>query len=383
MLYQRATLTELEGKDWGPPTYDSGLVTRCHAARYKPIGDLSADELRMLLGQDIGTFFLLPLAIDRLLSGALELPDDLWPGALLNAACQVEIAHWAASPELFHALKVFVERALTTGHHPSIEGALRAFLNHRSAVTAMSHVEVTRELARRGLSTAALYRHGAPDASPRNVELEAAIGEAIDDLDRYEVYADWLLEKGEPRGELVQAQCRLEREGESPSLLERVDDLLKEHGARWLGPAAVARAAEVEWKRGFVHSLFVIDDERADSTTRLHTWFVDEVLKRPACAFVRSYGNRMVGEPDLVSADDGGMLSFHESFVARARFVERLRFELPAGFDFYGTEALVSLALRLPALRAIEVSESIESVDRLELPPHIEVVRIPDPRPQQ
>ena len=31
------TLTDLEGKDWGPPTYDSHLVTECHRLRHVPL----------------------------------------------------------------------------------------------------------------------------------------------------------------------------------------------------------------------------------------------------------------------------------------------------------------------------------------------------------
>jgi uncharacterized protein (TIGR02996 family) len=39
-----------------------------------------------------------------------------------------------------------------------------------------------------------------------NPELEAMIAEAPDDADRYLVYADWLMQHGDPRGELIIAQ---------------------------------------------------------------------------------------------------------------------------------------------------------------------------------
>lgn len=32
-MLRHRTLTDLEGKDWGPPTYDSHLVTECHRLR--------------------------------------------------------------------------------------------------------------------------------------------------------------------------------------------------------------------------------------------------------------------------------------------------------------------------------------------------------------
>jgi hypothetical protein len=66
------SLEQIEGK-WDEPEFDSGLVMRCHAARKKPIDQLSDLELATLLNQNIGVKHILPEAIRRV---AQNQPDD-------------------------------------------------------------------------------------------------------------------------------------------------------------------------------------------------------------------------------------------------------------------------------------------------------------------
>ena len=55
------------------------------------------------------------------------------------------------------------------------------------------------------------------------------------------VYADWLEDHGDPRGEFIQVQCAADGlPGDHPRrhLLEaRADELLRQHEAEWLGPS--------------------------------------------------------------------------------------------------------------------------------------------------
>jgi hypothetical protein len=62
------SLEQLEGV-WPEPEHPSGLVLRCHAARKKPIADLSDLELATLLTQNIGVKHILPEAMRRLAEG--------------------------------------------------------------------------------------------------------------------------------------------------------------------------------------------------------------------------------------------------------------------------------------------------------------------------
>ena len=56
------TLDELEGVAWGEPTFDSYLVTTCHRLRTKPVDEFSVEDLRIMIGQQIGLPHLVPLA---------------------------------------------------------------------------------------------------------------------------------------------------------------------------------------------------------------------------------------------------------------------------------------------------------------------------------
>lgn len=88
--------------------------------------------------------------------------------------------------------------------------------------------------------------------------LAAVLADPSDDAPRL-VLADWLTERGEPRGELISVQCQLARGAENEDeLLERERALLTEHGARWIG-AAEQELLQVRFSRGFVESVEVLD----------------------------------------------------------------------------------------------------------------------------
>ncbi|MFF0711224.1 contact-dependent growth inhibition system immunity protein [Streptomyces bauhiniae] len=52
---------------WPAPSVDyTRLVTTAHALRRRPIGDLTVEDMRLLIGQDMGLPHLLPLALEVL-----------------------------------------------------------------------------------------------------------------------------------------------------------------------------------------------------------------------------------------------------------------------------------------------------------------------------
>ena len=59
------SLQQLEGEDWGEPNFDSHLVAECHRLRRIPLRDFSVEDLRIMIGQDIGLEHLAPLALER------------------------------------------------------------------------------------------------------------------------------------------------------------------------------------------------------------------------------------------------------------------------------------------------------------------------------
>jgi uncharacterized protein (TIGR02996 family) len=85
-----------------------------------------------------------------------------------------------------------------------------------------------------------------------------AVREDPDDDGVRLVYADWLEERGEPRGEFIRADCALGRlkadDPRRPALEERRRQLLAEHRDAWLGPL---RGLAYAWafRRGFVEEV--------------------------------------------------------------------------------------------------------------------------------
>src|SRR5205814_2983442 len=78
-----------------------------------------------------------------------------------------------------------------------------------------------------------------------------------DDLPRL-VYADYLDERGDPRGEFIRLQCEVARADGSPprarELVRRGAELLDRYDAAWAGLLAEA-AYQATFHRGFVEDI--------------------------------------------------------------------------------------------------------------------------------
>jgi len=85
--YMSPSLEQLEDNDWGPPNWQSHLVTICYQLRKKDIDALSTEELRVMIGQNIGIPHLLPIALNMLEANPLAegscYPDDLLHSVVL------------------------------------------------------------------------------------------------------------------------------------------------------------------------------------------------------------------------------------------------------------------------------------------------------------
>ncbi|HEU4732732.1 MAG TPA: TIGR02996 domain-containing protein [Kofleriaceae bacterium] len=87
-------------------------------------------------------------------------------------------------------------------------------------------------------------------------DLRAAILAAPDDLAPRLVYADWLLERGDPRGEHIVLQCAEGQEDEVRELRRRA--LWQRHGATWLAEdleTTELDATRFEYRNGFLHTV--------------------------------------------------------------------------------------------------------------------------------
>lgn len=128
-----------------------------------------------------------------------------------------------------------------------------------------------------------------------NAELEAAIDEDPYDASRYAVYADWLLERGDRRGELIALQIAAE---ENKQLRDKVDALLERRVEQFLGPLAKHRLGHdtspvpdtFTWRFGFIHLLRVMcssgQDPHAPRDGVEPAQMIEEVLAHPSGRFV-------------------------------------------------------------------------------------------------
>ena len=103
------SLEELDGP-WAGPPWDTDLIVRVNQLRKRPIGTLGAEDLRVLIGQEIGLPRLIPLALDVLEREPLA-EGDFYPGDLLSAVVAAEV--WIADhDELWERLLRVVSAAL-------------------------------------------------------------------------------------------------------------------------------------------------------------------------------------------------------------------------------------------------------------------------------
>lgn len=103
------SLDDIEGTTWGPAPEDATtLVIRVHELRRKPIGELAAGDLRLLLGQEVGVDVLLPRALELLKLDPL-VEGDFFPGDLLASVLRLPLAYWREHAGLAKEVKAVLD----------------------------------------------------------------------------------------------------------------------------------------------------------------------------------------------------------------------------------------------------------------------------------
>ena len=97
--FLQLSLDALEQKDWGEQAFDSYVVRTAHALRKKPLRDLTDEELRLALSQQIGLRWIAELAVERL-SENLFRAGDFYAGDVLVACLRLPSTFWASQPDL-------------------------------------------------------------------------------------------------------------------------------------------------------------------------------------------------------------------------------------------------------------------------------------------
>jgi hypothetical protein len=104
------TLEELEGEVWGEPEFKSHVVEQSHMLRRVPLGSLSIEHLRLLVGQQVGLPWVLERAVQVLEANPLA-EGDLYEGDLLAAVLSIPHHVLQRHPHLLERLWAVVERA--------------------------------------------------------------------------------------------------------------------------------------------------------------------------------------------------------------------------------------------------------------------------------
>jgi hypothetical protein len=95
----KRTLDTVDPPAWGPAPPDATpLITRCHELRTKPLRDFTAEDLHIMIGQQVALPPLVQLALDRLRPDSL-IEDDDYPTDLLASVLRVDPAFWERSPD--------------------------------------------------------------------------------------------------------------------------------------------------------------------------------------------------------------------------------------------------------------------------------------------
>jgi uncharacterized protein (TIGR02996 family) len=88
--------------------------------------------------------------------------------------------------------------------------------------------------------------------------LQAILNDPEDETVRL-IYADWLEERGDPRGEFIRVQCCLSGlpigHPERGELRKRERELLRQHAAEWSQPVSRLPVADWTFRRGFIEEV--------------------------------------------------------------------------------------------------------------------------------
>ncbi|MGZ3423533.1 MAG: TIGR02996 domain-containing protein [Polyangiales bacterium] len=164
--------------------------------------------------------------------------------------------------------------------------AVRAYMQERLPA-AIRSIEATPRSQVPGIASIARELGGsgpAPRIASSGVteeELLEAVYDDPDDDDARLVLADLLLEREDPRGELLALQFKEEREGLAPKERKRMNALVRAHQEEWLGEIFLVTKNRV-FKRGLLESAELVSEGAADPGV----W--ERVLVDPRLSTLRS-----------------------------------------------------------------------------------------------
>lgn len=95
-MQEHHSIEQLENDYWKGVNFPSSLVERCFAYRKIPISNLSVEQLRVLISQQIGLPYIIPKAISVLQRNILA-EGDYYPCDLLSSLLDLSEKGWEQS----------------------------------------------------------------------------------------------------------------------------------------------------------------------------------------------------------------------------------------------------------------------------------------------
>ena len=125
-----STLEELEGEGWPESDFPTHLVQECQRLRKLQLRLFTVENLRIMLGQNLGSRYLVPVALEHLEAEPL-VEGDFYPGDLLCNVLSLPGSFWAENPELRARAAAVAARAIglvtddKDAHGPVVGKSLR------------------------------------------------------------------------------------------------------------------------------------------------------------------------------------------------------------------------------------------------------------------
>lgn len=103
------SIESLEKVSYGEPkTAPTSLIETCLQLVKIPVGKLSIEDIRELLVQQIGPFFLVPLALEHLTEN-IFISGDLYDGDLLHSIVTLDKPFWRENKHLWHEVNNLIK----------------------------------------------------------------------------------------------------------------------------------------------------------------------------------------------------------------------------------------------------------------------------------
>jgi hypothetical protein len=122
------TIEELEKDRWSDPGPDATyLIRTCTALRRKPLADFTVEDMRIMIGQQIGVRILIPCAV-TVLTHDLLAEGDFYPGDLLGVVVRLPDEAWTGLEDQRQQLAQTLAGSPLEIFDPTTRSAVSCFL---------------------------------------------------------------------------------------------------------------------------------------------------------------------------------------------------------------------------------------------------------------